>query len=226
MIPILVFLILSLNEIHGKFLTNPESSSFVLLRHIRLLTNDEPYYIRCPYNLNHLTLQLLNYSNAYCSNLYSTSNNNQCQNHQSPCRLHAKRIQLHCNHHSYSNHVDVSYQCSYKTVVSPPIRHKTFTLHALSFPTNFADSEESIVLFVISFGIVITLWIFICCICFIRCRHANEKCQLLSYQSYPKVNHNLLSKKNNSKIADNICLHVDPYESNHISSLRTIQFAR
>ena len=65
------FLIFMFNPIHGKFLTNPQAPAFVLLRHIRFPTDDQQYKIHCPYNLNHLTLQLLNYSNTYCFNLYS-----------------------------------------------------------------------------------------------------------------------------------------------------------
>ncbi|UJR14732.1 hypothetical protein I4U23_001724 [Adineta vaga] len=221
--------ILLINLTDGKFLTNPESSTYVLLRHIRFLTNDEHYFIRCPYNFNHLTLQLLNYSNEFCFNLYSTSSNNACRNHQSPCQFHAKSLLLRCTHHSYSDYVDISYQCSYKMIISPPVRQKTFTLHALTFPTNFSDPEETIALFLISLGIVLTLWILICCICLIHCRsqrHKSESSQLLSYRSYPKVDQNLLSKKNNSNMVDNICLHVNPLESNHISSLRTTRFIR
>jgi len=116
MISILFFLILILNKTNGKVLSNPESSSFIVLRHVRLATNDQYYQIRCPYNLNHLTLQLLNYSNQYCFNVYSTSNNYACKNHNSPCRFHAKSVPLRCHQNSYSTHVDMNYQCSYKYV--------------------------------------------------------------------------------------------------------------
>jgi hypothetical protein len=114
----LFFFILILNRIHGEYLSNADSSSFIVLRHIRLLTDNEHYRIQCPYNLNYLTLQLLNYSNENCFNLYSTSNNNICRNHHSPCQFHTKSVQLHCHHHhpSYSNHVDITYQCSYKYI--------------------------------------------------------------------------------------------------------------
>jgi hypothetical protein len=105
---ILVFLILIFNRVY--------STSFIVLRHIRLPTNDEQYHIRCPYNLNYLTLQLLNYSNENCFNLYSTSNNNACKNHQSSCQFHAKPVQLHCHYHSYSKYVNITYQCSSKYI--------------------------------------------------------------------------------------------------------------
>jgi hypothetical protein len=109
------------------------------------------------------------------------------------------------------------------------MQRNTFTLHKFSFPTNFSESEESIALFLITLGTVLILWILICCIWFIRCRHDEEQCVWLSYQSYlkdNKFNHNLLSKKSNSMIADNICLHANPFETNHISSLRTTRFVR
>ncbi len=108
MMLILFFLILILNRI--------DSSSFIVLRHIRLSTDNEQYYIRCPYNLNYLNLQLLNYSNENCFNLYSTSNNNDCKNHYSPCQFQAKQVQIYCQHHSYSKHVDITYQCLYKYI--------------------------------------------------------------------------------------------------------------
>jgi hypothetical protein len=115
MLSIVFFLIIILNCIDGKFLSNPDSSTFVVLKHIRLSTDNQPYYIQCPYNLNYLTFHLLNYSNENCFNLYSTSNNNLCRNHYSPCQFHAKPVQLHCNHqHSYSNQVDITYQCLHK----------------------------------------------------------------------------------------------------------------
>ena len=233
------------NPIHGKFLTNPQAPAFVLLRHIRFPTDDQQYKIHCPYNLNHLTLQLLTSSNTYCFNLYSVSGINACQNHESPCYFHAKSLPLRCNHHFYSDYVDISYQCSYKyvsvpkklsiykfssrMVISPPTRRRSFILHALTFPTSFSNSEETIALFLISLGTVLTLWILICCIWLIRCRgyrHQNDTSQLFSYRSYPQIDQNCLSKRNNPTSTDNICFHVNPLESNHISSLRTTRLNR
>ncbi|CAF3681783.1 unnamed protein product [Rotaria sp. Silwood1] len=227
----LCFLILVCNQIHGKFLSNSESSSFIFFRHIRLPTDDQQYSIRCPYNLNHLNIKLLNYSNEHCFNLYSTSNNNNnnniCINHHLPCQFHAKSIQLHCKHHSYSKYVDITYQCLYKTTISSNIQHNTFTLHTFSFPIN---SEESIALFLIVISIIIIFWIIFFCFCFIYYRHDDnnnnndDEHDLLSQQSYIKddiIDFNLLSMKNHSIIVDNLCLHVNPFDNNHISSLRT-----
>lgn len=112
MIPMLLLLMLIIHRIHGKFLYNSESSSIIVLRHIRLPTDNEYYRIRCPYNLNHLTLTLLNYSNGICFDLYKKSIENTCIENQSPCRFYAKSVQLSCNHLSYSDQVDITYQCS------------------------------------------------------------------------------------------------------------------
>jgi hypothetical protein len=106
------------------------------------------------------------------------------------------------------------------------MQRNTFTLHAFSFPTNLSDSEEGIALFLISLGTVLILWILICCIWFIRCRHDEDKCVWVTYSKNNKFDHNLLSKRNNSMIADNVCLRVNPFGSNHISSLRTTRFVR
>lgn len=122
---VLFLSLIILRSAHGKFLTDAQDSAFVLLRHVRLPTNDEQYQIRCPYSSNHLVVQLLNYSNAHCFNLYSVSGNNICQQHQSPCDFHAKSIPLRCDSHSYSEQVDVSYQCSYKYVVQSCFSHCT-----------------------------------------------------------------------------------------------------
>jgi hypothetical protein len=203
---IIIFLIiLFLIGIHGKFLFNPDSSSFIVLRHIRLSTDNEQYRIRCPYNLNHLTLQLLNYSNDDCFNLYSGSNNNNnaCQTQQSPCQFQAKSVQLHCNHHSYSNYVDITYQCSYK---------HTKTTFSQSTISDSSNQDEIISLFLIGLGIVLTIWIFTCCIWFICC-HDNEDDDdddddNNSPRSYSKTN---------------LSLHNNPFETNRISSLRTTQ---
>jgi hypothetical protein len=116
MMSLLFFFLLILNKIHGNSLSNLASSSYIVLRHIRLSTDNEQYHIRCPSNLNYLTLQLLNYSNGNCFNLYSTSDNNTCRNHYSPCQFHAKPVQLYCNYHLYSNYVDITYQCSYRYI--------------------------------------------------------------------------------------------------------------
>ncbi|CAF1253522.1 unnamed protein product [Rotaria sordida] len=230
MMSTLCFFILIFSRIHGKFLSNSESSSFIYLRHIRLTTDDQQYRIRCPYNLNYLNIQLLNYSNENCFNLYLVSNNNICMNYHPPCQFYAKTIQLHCNHHSYSKYVDITYQCSYKAIISSDTQYNTFTLHSFSFPTNFSFSEESIALFLIGISIIIIFWIIIFCICFIHYHDDNDnyndddEYDLLSQQSYIKediIDFNLLSMKNHSIIVDNLCLHVNPFENNHISSLTT-----
>ena len=218
------FFILILNRINGKFLSNSKSSSFIALRHIHLSTNNEQYPIRCPYNLNYLTLKLLNYSNENCFNLYSTSSNNICLHHHSPCQFHAKPVQLHCDYYSYSNHVDITYQCSHekyakkfyyhRTFISPVEQRNIITLHAL--PSNL---DENIPIFLIGLGTVFILVFFICCIWFICIGQDNDKCHLLSHQSYQEesgINFNLIPNRNN------FCLHVNPFETDHISTLKTI----
>jgi hypothetical protein len=114
----LFFLILILHRINGKFFLNSQSSSIIVLRHIRLTTDNEYYRIRCPYNLKYLTLTLLNYSNENCFDLYTKSINEACINYQSPCRFHAKSVQLDCNNQAYSNLVDITYQCSFSSLIS------------------------------------------------------------------------------------------------------------
>ena len=110
----IVFLFLFiLPKISGKFLLNSQSSSIIVVRHIRLTTDNEYYRIRCPYHLKHLTLTLLNYSNENCFDLYTKSINNACLNYRSPCRFHSKSLQLNCQNQPYSKHVDVTYQCSF-----------------------------------------------------------------------------------------------------------------
>ncbi len=203
---IFFFLILFLTGIHGKFLFNPASSSFIVLRHIRLSTDNEQYRIRCPYNLNHLNLQLLNYSNDDCFNLYSGSDNNHCHTQQSPCQFHAKSVQLHCNHHSYSNYVDITYQCSYKNT------KETYSQTIISDSSN--NQDEIISLFLIGLGIVITIWIFICCIWFICC-HDNED------DDDDDDDDNKNPPRSYSR--PNLSLHLNPFETNRISSLRTSQ---
>jgi hypothetical protein len=89
------------------------------------------------------------------------------------------------------------------------------TIHALSFPTNSSNPEETMALFIIAVGIVIILWIFICCIWFIRYHNADENCQLISHRSY--------SIDGIVDFKDNLCLHINPFEKNQISSLRTTQ---
>jgi hypothetical protein len=114
----LFFFLLILHKINGKFFLNSQSSSIIVLRHIRLTTDNEYYRIRCPYHLKHLTLTLLNYSSEYCFDLYTKSINEACINYRSPCRFHAKSIQLDCNNRPYSNHVDITYQCSFSPSTS------------------------------------------------------------------------------------------------------------
>jgi hypothetical protein len=109
---LLVFLIAVIQPLDGKFLPSSGSSSIIVLRHIRLATDDEFYRVRCPYNLNHLTVTLLNYSTENCFNLYTGSMHNACATHRSPCRFHAKPLPMMCNVRLYSNQVDITYQCS------------------------------------------------------------------------------------------------------------------
>ncbi|CAF3727719.1 unnamed protein product [Rotaria socialis] len=215
MIPMIFLLMLIFQRIPGKFLYNSESSSIIVVRHIRLPTDNEHYRIRCPYNLNHITLTLLNYSNGDCFNLYTKSMHNACINNQSPCRFHAKSIKLSCNDPSHSNLVDITYHCSVLSLMSSNTQSlnndkisssskiadesiystsrpsNTITLHALSFPSASIDSEESIGIFLIGLITVFILWLTICCMWFVGCSHRREqddgKCELLSFGPHPKV---------------------------------------
>ncbi|CAF1209464.1 unnamed protein product [Rotaria sp. Silwood1] len=215
MIPMVFFLLLIFHRINGKFLLNTENSSIIVLRHIRLLTDNEYYRIRCPYHLNHLTLTLLNYSNENCFNLYTKSIHDNCINNRSPCRFYAKSVQMNCKDYSYSNHVDVTYQCSFlsltssnktslsteklstssnfdndESIHSTSYPSNTITLHALSFSSTSFETEESIGIFLIGLATVCILWLTVCCMWFIRCEHINKeddgKCELLSFGPYTK----------------------------------------
>ncbi|CAF2764682.1 unnamed protein product [Rotaria sp. Silwood2] len=214
MIPMVFLLILIFHRINGKFLLNAESSSIIVLRHIRLSTDNEYYRIRCPYHLNHLSVTLLNYSNENCYDLYKKPFHDDCVNNRSPCRFYAKPIQLKCNDRSYSNHVDVTYQCSFLSLISSNTTSSsnekisafsniedesihssshpsnTITLHALSFPSISFDTEESVGIFLIGLATVCILWLTVCCMWFIRCGHVNKeddgKCELLSFGPYTK----------------------------------------
>jgi hypothetical protein len=206
MISILLFLLLILTRINGKFFLNSESSSIIVLRHIRLTTDNEYYRIRCPYHLNHLTLTLLNYSNENCFDIYTKSLNDACKNYRSPCRFHSKSLQLNCNHRPYSNHVDITYQCSFShstTTKKTSLNDENYlntsltedesnpiTLHSLSFPSNLSDIEETIGIFLIGLVTVFILWLTVCCLWFIRCgrkkKEDDGKCELLSFRPYEK----------------------------------------
>ena len=109
---LLFFLIAVIQPLDGKFLSSSGSSSIIVLRHIRLPTDEEFYRVRCPYNLNHLTVTLLNYSAGNCFDLYTGSMHNACATHRSPCRFHAKPLPMMCNARLYSNQVDITYQCT------------------------------------------------------------------------------------------------------------------
>ena len=196
---LLLLVMLFLLGIHGTFLFNPDNSAFIVLRHIRLATDNEQYRIRCPYNFNHLTVQLLNYSTDHCFNLYSGLNHQACANQQSPCQFHAKSVQLHCDHHSYSNAVDITYQCSHKQTKI------TYSQPVLSDSLN---QDEILSLFLVGLGIVITISIFTCCIWFICCQDNLDDDDDNDQQ------------KNSSR---SLSLHLNPLESNRLSSLRTIQ---
>ncbi|CAF1117256.1 unnamed protein product [Rotaria sordida] len=238
MIPMLFLLILIFHRNNGKFLLNSESSSIIVLRHIRLSTDNEYYRIRCPYNLNHLSLTLLNYSNENCFDLYTKSIHNDCVNNRSPCRFYAKSTQLNCNERSYSNHVDVTYQCSFLSLISsstissnneeistsseiedefihsssPPLH--TITLHALSFPSTSFDTEESVGIFLIGLATVCILWLTVCCMWFMRCGRINKeddgKCELLSFGPYTKDDNIdfTISSETKSMIVGNLSGHT------------------
>ena len=157
MFRVFLFLILFNNQIHGKFFFHSDNSPMSILRHTRLITDNQYYFIHCPYNLNYLTLQFLNYSNKNCFNLYSPSTNQTCPNHQSPCQFQAKSIQLYCNYYSYSNSVDITYQCSYKYFQKTQFSHSS------------TNPNEILSLILIALGLMTILGIFSCCIWFICC---------------------------------------------------------
>lgn len=109
----MILLIVSIDPMEMKFLLSSDSSSIIVLRHLRLFTDQEFYRIRCPYQFDYLTITLLNYSNEDCFELYPSWKHNVCPHHQSPCRFHAKPIQMICNDQAvYSSQVDITYQCS------------------------------------------------------------------------------------------------------------------
>lgn len=108
----LSFFTLFLPRIDGILLINTDTSSIIVVRHIRLNTDYEYHRIRCPYRLQHLTLTLLNYSNDHCFQLQTKFTDEQCLYNRSPCRFYAKPIRLDCHNRAYTNHVDITYQCS------------------------------------------------------------------------------------------------------------------
>lgn len=113
----LLFLILPLEILETKFLLSSEGSAIIVLRHLRLITDQEFYRIRCPYRFNHLTVTLLNYSVDDCFDVYPQWKHDVCSHHRSPCRFHAKPIQLICHDELvYSSQVDITYQCSSASV--------------------------------------------------------------------------------------------------------------
>lgn len=228
-ISILLFFLLIFSQTHGKFVFNSQNSSIIVLRHIRLTTDNEYYRIRCPYHLKHLTLTLLNYSTDNCFDLYTKSINQACINYRSPCRFHAKTIQLDCDNRPYSNHVDITYQCSFLPSISMNTTDEdnhnitslstspfdSMTLHALSFPSNSFGIEESIGIFLIGMTVVFILWLTVCCVWFIRCDRSTEeddgKCELISIRPYLKSdlsNFTILSERK-SMIVGNLSGHTN-----------------
>lgn len=107
-----LFLLITFLPLHGILLINTDTSSIIVVRHIRLMTDDEYHRIRCPYRLQHLTITLLNYSNDYCFQLQTKFSHELCFHRQSPCQFHAKSIRLDCLDQWHSNQVDITYQCS------------------------------------------------------------------------------------------------------------------
>ncbi len=89
------------------------------------------------------------------------------------------------------------------------------TIHALSFPTNSSNPEETMALFIIALGIVIILWLFICCIWSIRWYNTDENCRSYSIDD-------MVDFKNNSLIVDNLCLHINPLEKNQIRTTQIV----
>ncbi|CAF3109698.1 unnamed protein product [Rotaria socialis] len=210
------FFLLFLSKTCGKFLSASETSSLFFIRNIRLSTNDQQYLIQCPYGLNHLRVQLFNYSNENCFNLYSVSNNNPCVNHLSPCQFHAKRIPLRCNRYLYSKNVDITYQCSNKEMIFSNIKR-----NSLSNTSNPSNSEENMALFLIGLCTIIIFWVIIFAICYIYYCNDHEECDLLFQQTYLQndiIDFNFSSMKNHSMTIDNLCLRVNPFENNHITT--------
>jgi hypothetical protein len=116
------------------------------------------------------------------------------------------------------------------------------TLHALSFPSISFGIDESIGIFLIGLTAVFILWLTVCCIWFIHCGHIHEeddgKCELLSFRPYEKADPNSLtivtenqkpmivgnlSGHTHTGGIENLCLHVNPFETKPISSLKITQ---
>lgn len=162
---IIVLLLVLLTPIDGNILFNSDSPSWIVLRHVHLSTDNQYHQIHCPDQFNHLTVRLFNYSNEFCFNLYSPSNI--CRTDSFPCRFQAKPIQLSCFNHSYSKYVDISYQCSSEHHFSPIL------ISSSSSPSPSVNQDETLSLFLIGFGMIITIWMFFCCIWFI-CYHDDD----------------------------------------------------
>jgi len=212
----IVFLFI-FSQVQTKFLLNPQHSSIVVIRHIRLNTDDEHYRIRCPYHLKHLTLTLLNYSNEHCFSLYSKSLANFCPDFQSPCQFYGKSIPLECSSSSslHSKQVDVTYQCSSNNSTFILDDEDSSTQPSLRHSLTYSyDIEEIMGIFILGLLIVVILWLTICCICFIRCRQ-------YSYADTHFDSEDIivgdLSKQTHTGGIENLCLHVNPFETKCLS---------
>lgn len=209
----LIFLSI-LPQLQTKFLLNPQYSSIIVIRHLRLNTDNEYYRIRCPYHLKHLTLTLLNYSNEHCFSLYSKSLSNFCPHFQSPCQFYSKSIPLECSSTSlHSKQVDITYQCSSNnsTFIFEENSSTTPSLDSLTYSF---DNEEIMGILILGLFIVLILWLTICYICLARCRQysftdncSNEKDIIVGN----------IAKHTHTGGIENLCLHINPFETKRLS---------
>lgn len=206
MMYIIIILLLLFIPIEGN---SSDSSSWIVLRHVHLSTDNQYHQIHCPDQFNHLTFRLLNYSNEVCFNLYSPSNI--CRTDSLPCRFQAKPIQLSCFNHSYSKFVDISYQCSSEHHFSP------IMMSSSSSPSTSINHDETLSLFLIGFGMIITIWMFFCCIWFICCHDDGEDDDDIDDPT--EKNSQFLRSRSSWKDERMKCsLTINPLESKSISS--------
>ena len=119
------------------------------------------------------------------------------------------------------------------------------TLHLLTFSSTSFGIEESVGIFLLGLILVFILWITVCCVCFIRCHQLHNdnddgNCQLLSIrpssssqktdlrrftilsESKPMIVGNLYGHTSTGGI-ENLSLHINPLENQHLSSLKITQ---
>lgn len=209
-ITVISLLLLLLLPIDGKSLFTSNHPSLIVLRHVHLSTDEQIHSIQCPADFHRLTFQLLNYSNEFCFNLYSPSNI--CRNNHSFCQFHAKPIQLSCHNHSVSKFVDISYQCSYEDTM---YAFSSTSTSATALPPSI-NQDETLSLFLIGFGLILTIWIFFCCIWFICCQDDVDDDDDIDDHDDDHENHSQFSRHRSSWKKSSPT--IDPLENKSISS--------